>query len=202
MILRFLHGWGFDAGFWADLLVKLGDWPAVVDDRGYFGAPAAAETGEPCIVVAHSFGAMRALAAPPDDCRGLVAINGFDRFVPGVSRRIVDRMLTKFDIDPATVLGDFRSRCGETRPFGTIDVAPLRQDLLTLRDGESAMWGGPLLSLQGADDPLLPAPVRDSVFADAPLLERITHPGGGHLLPVTDAARCARAIRTFAGRIA
>lgn len=202
MTLRFLHGWGFDAGFWSGLAAELTGWRALVDDRGYFGMPDPADTDAAHIIVAHSFGVMRALSAPTAACRGLVAINGFDRFVPGVSRRIVDRMIAKFDADPATVLTDFRHRCGETRPFGEIDMVPLRHDLLTLRDGTSDAVSFPILSLQGANDPLLPAPMRDSVFADAPLLERMTHPGGGHLLPLTDAAWCARAIRAFARHIA
>ena len=206
MILRFLHGWGFDAGFWSGVVDELGDWPAVADDRGYFGAPADAPSSEPCIVVAHSFGAMRALAAPPADCRGLIAINGFDRFVPGISHRIVDRMIARFDADPATVLADFRARCGEARPFGQIDTAPLRQDLLALRDGDctaqSSALPVPMLSLQGAEDPLLPAPMRDSVFADVRLLERQTLAGGGHLLPIAEPAYCAHAIRAFAERVA
>ena len=206
MILRFLHGWGFDAAFWSGLAAELADWRTVADDRGYFGAPDAGVSSGPCIVVAHSFGAMRALSAPPAGCRGLIVINGFDRFVPGVSRRILDRMLARFDADPAAVLGDFRQRCGEVRPFGEIAAAPLRQDLLALRDGDctdhSAAWPVPIMSLQGADDPLLPASMREQVFADAPVLERRVHPGGGHLLPIADPAWCARAVRAFAEHIA
>ena len=199
MILRFLHGWGFDAGFWASLAGELAEWRVIADDRGYFGAPESPEAAGPCIVVAHSFGAMRTLSAPPPDCRGLIAINGFDRFVPGVSQRIVDRMIARFDTAPAAVLGDFRKRCGDDRPFGDIDAAVLREDLLALRDmdctGRSAAWSPPILSLQGAEDSLLPGPMRDGVFADAPLLQRMTHADGGHLLPIEHPAWCARAIR-------
>lgn len=206
MILRFLHGWGWDARFWERLTEALPDWRCEADDRGYFGAPLEPAGDEPCVVVAHSFGAMRALAAPPAACRGLVAINGFDRFTPGVSPRIVERMILRFGEDPATVLGDFRRRCGSDAPFGPPDAGRLRADLLALRDedrsGEAARWSAPILSIQGGADPLLPAPMRDAVFAGAPLLERMTHPTGGHLLPVADAPWCARAIAAFAERLA
>lgn len=206
MILLFRHGWGFDASFWSTLAAQLPAWRAVCDDRGYFGAPDAPDMAEPHIVVAHSFGAMRALSQPVAECRGLIAINGFDRFTPGISPRIVDRMVAKFDSEPAQVLADFRRRCGDDAAFGPANVARLREDLLTLRDGDctatSANWPVPILSLQGAQDPLLPPPMRDEAFGTAPLLERMTHPTGGHLLPATDAPWCARAIAAFAERLA
>jgi len=206
-----MHGWGFDASFWKPLAAHLPGRRMAFDDRGYFGAPRHQRPGEPCVVVAHSFGAMRALAAPPPDCRGMVAINGFDRFTAiadaaGVSPRIVERMIARFDSDPAAVLSDFRRRCGEDEPFGPADIDRLRGDLLELRHGDcaagAALFPAPILSLHGARDPLLPAPMREIAFAAAPLLERTTHPDGGHLLPATDAAYCARAIQAFAEHMA
>ena len=207
MILRFLHGWGFDAGFWTKLIAELREWGSECDDRGYFGPPHSFETQAPCILVAHSFGAMRALAAPPTGCKGMVAINGFDRFTgsgdkPGVSPRVVDRMIARFASDPAVVLADFRHRCGDDTPFGPADIERLSEDLVALRDDDRsaavAAWPMPILSVQGAHDPVLPAPMRDAAFAAAPLLERTTCPDGGHLLPVTHPLYCARAIRAFA----
>ena len=206
MILLFQHGWGFDATFWQELAGLLPEWPAQFDDRGYFGTPKTPEPTEPCVLIAHSFGAMRALAAPPTGCRGLVAINGFDRFTArdgqvGVSPRVVQRMLSRFDSDPVTTLEDFRRRCGTDGPFGHPDAARLREDLLALHDGDetekSARWPHPLLSLQGAHDPLLPLPMRSEVFSETSQLERLTHPAGGHLIPISDAPYCARAIRAF-----
>lgn len=206
MKLLFLHGWGFDAGFWSELSGLLPVYPSECDDRGYFGAARTVRPDEPCVVIAHSFGAMRALAAPPPRCRGMIAINGFDRFAahdgkPGVSPRIIERMMARFDSEPGAVLSDFRRRCGDETPFGPADTDLLRADLLALRQEdrtrESEDWKLPLLSLQGAADPLLPPPMRDAVFTGAPLLERLTHPAGGHLLPASDAPYCARAIRAF-----
>ncbi|MEO6092946.1 MAG: alpha/beta hydrolase [Novosphingobium sp.] len=205
MILRFMHGWGFDAGFWTKLIAELPEWSVRCDDRGYFGAPDIPEPDRPCIIVAHSFGAMRALSASPGQCRGLVAINGFDRFTPGVSPRIVDRTIARFDSDATTVLADFRRGCGDDSPVGPVNPARLRQDLLALRDMDctthSAAWRTPILSLQGGSDPLLPTAMREEVFAAARLLERMTHPEGGHLLAVSDAPYCACAIRAFARHV-
>jgi pimeloyl-[acyl-carrier protein] methyl ester esterase len=206
VILLFLHGWGFDASFWDELAGLLPEWRSECDDRGYFGARHELAPQEECLIVAHSFGAMRALASPPPRCRGLVAINGFDRFTaagdaPGLSPRILDRMLTRFASEPQEVLSDFRRRCGSDALFGPADVTRLRDDLLALRDGDgraqSKQWPSPILSLQGAQDPLLPAGMREGVFAEARNCQRHTHPDAGHLLPVSDAPYCARAIRAF-----
>lgn len=206
MILLLRHGWGFDAGFWDELAAALPAWRIVRDDRGYFGAAAEPDLAEPHIVVAHSFGAMRALAQPSAACRGLVAINGFDRFTPGISRRVVDRMIARFEHEPAAVLAEFRRRCGDERPFGSADAGRLQGDLVMLRDGDcsaaAAALPMPILSLQGALDPLLPAPMREQAFAAGLVVERRIHPHGGHLLPFTQAAWCARAVAAFAERLA
>lgn len=205
MILRFLHGWGFDAGFWDEVGRLLPQWHVEVDDRGYFGTPRTIPADELNIVVAHSFGAMRALRSPPAGCKGLVAINGFDRFSAregssGVAPRILDSMIAKFDRAPDTVLADFRLRCGSRMPFGAINPVPLRDDLLALRDLDcaGARIGLPILSLQGAADPILSPAMRQAAFRSAAQVQRREHPAGGHLLPLTDPAYCATAIRTFA----
>lgn len=210
MILRFLHGWGFDAGFWAPLAALLPEWPGAADDRGYFGEPRAlADDGAPCLIVAHSFGTMRALQGLPAGCRGLVAINGFDRFtaapdVPGVPLRTLDRMIARFADAPDAVLDDFRRRCDSEAPFGAIAPGPLHADLLALRDddrrADSGRAGIPILSLQGALDPILPPALRARVFAAAAQAERDEHPAAGHLLPLTHAPYCAGAIRGFVER--
>jgi pimeloyl-[acyl-carrier protein] methyl ester esterase len=209
--LLFLHGWGFDAGFWDGLAALLPGFSPIRDDRGYFGAPLAPVVDAPCVIVAHSFGAMRALAAPPPQCCGLVAINGFDRFTaagdaPGVPPRVVERMIARFAGEPDTVLADFRRRCGAAAASGALDAEPLAADLHALHGGDcrpqAARCAFPILSLQGGADPLLPPALREAVFAGAPRVERLSHAGGGHLLPVQDAPFCAQAVRGFAERLA
>lgn len=213
MILRFLHGWGLDARLWDGVAALLPEHACELEDRGYFGQRSPPSRGrqedaESTLTIAHSFGTMLALQQPP--ALGLIAINGFDCFTargsfPGVPPRVVDRMLTRFADDPTAVLADFRQRCGEEQPFAEIDSQRLGEDLQALRDGdcraEAARFGHPILSLQGEDDPILPPALRDAAFASAGQVERMSHPGG-HLLPLTDPAFCATAIRAFAERLA
>ncbi len=211
VIVLFVHGWGFDASFWHPVIAHLPELDCRTEDRGYFGAPDKTAPDGPHIVVAHSFGAMRMLAAPPDDCRGMLAINGFDRFAtregaPGVRIRVLDRMIARLASDPAAVVRDFRTRCGTDAPFGQPDVPRLKADLETLRDadctGANANWAVPLISLHGANDPLLPAAMRETAFSACPDLTRDTIQDGGHLLPMTHRAYCAAAIANLVERAA
>lgn len=199
MKLLFAHGWGFDRHFWQPLTALLAEWPHLIDDRGYFGAPFDPVAQGPCIAVAHSFGTMRILAAPPPGLAGIVAINGFERFTalpgrPGVPVRVLDRMLRRFETDPRAVLAEFRRTCGAGQDFGAIDAQSLHADLLRLRDAAPPLPGVPVLVLHGGADPLLPADMRAASFAGAHV-RRIDHAAGGHLLPLEAPALCAAAIR-------
>jgi pimeloyl-[acyl-carrier protein] methyl ester esterase len=204
MILRFLHGWAFDNSFWNDVRKLLPPWPAECDDRGYFGSPRSFTGRGPTIAIAHSFGTMRALRDPPANCKGLIAFNGFDRFAargtgPGVSPRTIDAMMGTLDRSAASVVAKFRRRCGNSDPFGNVVSRPLREDLLALRDLDCSetRLSAPVLSVQGAVDSILDASMRNSCFRTARQVERIEHPLGGHLLPLTHPNYCAEAIRAF-----
>lgn len=203
--LLFLHGWGFDAAIWSDVVRHLDGFDCHLADRGYFGAPVAVESDGPCLVVGHSLGAMHCLANVPSGAAGIVAVNGFDRFVegdgfPGVARRPLDRMIARLPQNPGQVLSDFRARCGDDTQAGAPGVTTLLADLELLRDGDfrAGAAGLPVLSLQGAGDPLLPAAMRDAVFAKAERVTRLTCDGAGHLLPLEAPEWTARAIADFA----
>lgn len=208
MILRFEHGWGYDASFWEPLAALLPEWDHAIADRGYFGSAIIPDPSPSCVVIAHSFGAMHVLATPPPRLLGMVAINAFDRFTgpEGVPARVVDRMIARIDSNPAAVLHDFRARLGDTGPAGNGNTAALRADLETLRNADCAQSSAalcvPLLSLQSADDPLLPPALRDAAFAAAPLRTLDIAPSGGHLLPRTDPEGCARAVRALVEQVA
>jgi pimeloyl-[acyl-carrier protein] methyl ester esterase len=202
--LLFAHGWGFDRHFWTPLAALLPQWEHLIDDRGYFGAPSAAEVEGPCIAVTHSFGTMRVLAAPPPGLAGIVAINGFERFTalagrPGIPLRVLDRMLRRFEIDPRGVLTEFLRTCGSEAAFEEIDAAPLHADLLRLRDAAPPLPRVPIVALQGGADPLLPPEMRAAAFAGA-TVSRIDHAAGGHLLPLEVPALCAAAVRGMVER--
>lgn len=206
MKLLLAHGWGFDHAIWDDLVARLPGWSIAVDDRGYFGAPRSPAIEGPCIAVTHSFGTMRVLAAPPPGLAGIVAINGFARFTapagqPGVPVRVVDHMLKRFAQDPRKVLADFRRTCGSEAPFGEIDAAVLKADLLRLRDARPPLPAVPVVSLQGAADPLLPEAMRAASFAGAREVRRMDVAQGGHLLPLEAADLCLRAIEGLASTL-
>lgn len=217
MTLLFLHGWGFDARVWAAMRALLGDFAARFAERGYFGPAngSAAANGEPLagpvLAVAHSFGAMRLLADPPAACRGLVAINGFDRFAAGpatagVAPRVLLRMRQRLAEAPEATVADFRARCGCDEPAGAIRGAALADDLAALaqddRREEAGRFAGPILSLDGGCDPILPPALRDTAFERARDVSRLTIPDAGHLLPLTHPEACAAQVRAMAERLA
>jgi len=202
VILRFVHGWGFDRTLWEAVIALLAEHQCQVEDRGYFGAPESPPSTGEFLAVTHSLGTLHALAAPAPHCRGLIAINGFDRFsaapgFPGIAERVLERMLHRHETDPAATLGEFRMRCGAPPPGAKLDRAALHRDLLMLRsmDCRAGPFPSPLVTLEAEDDPLLPLPLRDAVFASAPGRVRLRRPAGGHLLPLTAPAACAAAIR-------
>lgn len=203
MKLLFAHGWGFDSGFWVPLAGLLPQWPHAIDDRGYFGRSVALAPAEPCLAVTHSFGTLRVLADPPPGLAGIVAINGFAWFTSptGVPRRVVDRMLRRFDEDARGVLADFRRTCGCKTPFGPVEAEPLRADLLRLRDEAAPPPRVPVFCLRGGHDPILPATMRAGEFAQSAAWRR-EHPAAGHLLPLEDPAFCERAVRDAAAALA
>jgi len=197
--LLFAHGWGFDRTFWTPLADLLTDLPLEIDDRGYFGTPKTVVVGGPCLAITHSFGTMRVLAEPPANLVGVLAIDGFARFsasadYPGVPIRVLDRMLRRFGEDPRAVLADFRRQCGAEAAFGEIDAALLHGDLVRLRNEEASLPAVPIISLQGARDPLLPEAMRAQAFRNA-AVRRIECETGGHLLPLEAPEFCAQTVR-------
>ncbi len=193
--LLMLHGWGFDATLWDGVRAALPEFPAVTWDRGYFGWATAARLAGPVVAVGHSLGAL--LLAGLADATGLIAINGFDRFTGdgAVAPRVIERMRRRFAEAPGETLSAFRARIGAPPPPAGMDVAMLAADLAVLATGDVRHVARPrTLVLHGGADPLLPAAMRDVVFAGAvrePAVE------GGHLLPLTHAGWCADRIRAF-----
>lgn len=200
MKIALLHGWGFDAGVWEALVPLLAPMLAgeiTRMDRGYFGA--AVEGERPDLMIGHSLGAML-LARRWGDVP-LVAINGFDRFcgTDAVAPRVVARMVKRFGQDPAKVLADFRAAIAAAPAPAMASPARLGEDLALLGDETPApAHRAPVLVLQAGDDPLLPPALRAGAFAGASERVAAVCPAGGHLLPLTRAAWCARAIADFA----
>jgi pimeloyl-[acyl-carrier protein] methyl ester esterase len=194
--LVFLHGWGLDASLWDGVRAALPEFETVAWDRGYFAPPRAEKTAGPFIAIGHSLGAL--LLADDPTAAGVVAVNGFDRFTgeDAVAPRVVDRMRKRFAETPAKVLADFRARIGASPAPESLDSERLGADLDLLAETDARNATRPrILVLHGEADPLLPAAMRDAMFAGAP---RETVPDGGHLLPLTHPAWIADHIRAFA----
>jgi len=205
--IALLHGWGFDRHFWDAVIARLDGFGCRADDRGYYGAAEPAPAAD--LVVAHSLGTLRALAAPPAGCRGLLAINGFDCFARrddfphGVAPLSLGRMRARLLADPAAELAGFRARVGAPPPPPITGLASLLADLDELRDRDGrGRWSAPLMLLDGAEDRVVNAAHRAACFADRPEAPRRTVAGAGHVLPLTAPDLCADAIRAFAAILA
>ncbi|GBQ11686.1 alpha/beta fold hydrolase [Swaminathania salitolerans] len=221
----FLHGWSYDSGVWASVREALPDPDgAVFLDLGHtdlahtdpsqtnpshMDAPCPDRIpDEPFLAVGHSAGALWFLNRAAPQCRGVVAINGFSRFCKapdfenGIEPRLVERMIRQLDSDPAATVRRFRKSI-MCPLFPLPEPAPdaLRAGLQGLleHDGRPAArsLGRRLVSVEGEEDPLLCAAMRDEAFPEA---DRRILPGG-HLLPLTDPESCARIIRDTLDRV-
>lgn len=190
MLILLLHGWGFGPEIWDDLAPLL---PGRVLrwDLGFFGPPdLPAPPPGPWLAVGHSHGAFHLLRQPDLAPAGFVAVNGFRRFP--VASRVLDRMMARLAVSPATVVDDFRIRC-EAPPITRFpDRIRLQDALRAMRDAEAPRSSCPSLALAGGCDPLLPGATSTDFGGQA-----VTLPEGGHLLPQTAPAWCAAQISRF-----
>lgn len=210
--LVFYHGWAFDDSVWDALAARLPDWPMIRVDAGYFGAGVTlpAKLG-PVVAIGHSTGFMRLLAHWPATCVAAVSINGFARFcaLPGTQGgtppRMLDRMLTRFEQDPAAVVAQFRERCGAREP-APINFAPaLAAGLASLRhDDRSAALDAlpvPLLALASRQDEIVAPSLTTATFERRAGCELVWFEGSSHLLPWSEPGWCAQRIQDFIERV-
>jgi pimeloyl-[acyl-carrier protein] methyl ester esterase len=204
-MLVFVHGWGLDSALWSPLLTQL-DLPATTFDLGHL-APAQTPALPPTFIgIGHSFGALWLLHTMPHRLAGFIAIAGFARFPeapgwPGVPARPLHRMRAAFPQRPAEILNEFRARCALPAIAAPADPAPLADGLTAL-----ATWDAratlstlqvPTLVLAASDDPIVPPALAAATAALAAAPLHVTETGG-HILPLTQPAWCARHIRAFA----
>jgi len=208
--VHFVHGWAFDSSIWQALAALLPGVAPSFADRGYFGGAGDAAPQEPAVWITHSLGTMLALEDNLEHCQGLVAIAGFDCFcagegAAGVAPRVLDRMLSRFEIAPQQVVTDFRRQCGCDAPTGPIEPEMLRADLAMLRNMDcrpkAVALSVPVLSLHGADDQILPAAMREQTLLGVPDIRHLQHPTAGHLLPAEQPDWCAARITAFLGEL-
>lgn len=201
--ISLLHGWGYDAALWREVVPLLGGLDVELCDLGYFGAP---QLPSPCdaprIAVGHSLGALWWLALADLPWQRLVAINGFARFTAGadfpqgVPPRVLERMRRRFAEAPATVLDEFRAACGNGgAPRSTPDAAALAAGLALLAtvDGRAALArrSADVWAYAARDDAIVPAAMSEAAFAALAAGRLRWSAAGGHLLPLTHARECA-----------
>lgn len=203
--ITLVHGWGYDATLWRDVLPLLAGLDVEVADLGYFGRP---DLPGPCaaprIAVGHSLGALWWLALTKLPWRTLVAINGFPRFTaapdfpPGVAARVLDRMQKRFAVAPAAVLADFHQACGGPGPALPVATAPLAAGLARLADTDGraalAQRRSNVFALAARNDAIVPAAMSAAAFAGLPPGRLRWLDDGGHLLPLTHPQDCAALI--------
>lgn len=203
--LLFVHGWGFDASFWAPVAQRLPDFQREFVDLGFRGEPATPWVESP-LVVAHSMGLAWALANIPRPWAGAVTVNAFARFtrspdfVSGVAPRLIERMVAKFADEPQAVTADFLSRCGVDKPDTEgMDIPRLGEMLRWLAACDErpalAALDCPLQPLAGMRDMIVPEQMSRESFANYPL---VLAEEGGHLLPQSHPEWVAQNIRHFA----
>lgn len=202
----FMHGWGYDASFWAPLCACLPNIQPLYADAGYFGAPAQPPLPQaPFWAVGHSAGVSSLLphALTSSHCLGLVSINGFARFSQtedfpqGVPGRILSRMSKQLTRNPQNVLTSFYQMCGDTTPnlSSKLHIEQLQNGLKALQDNDMRallpQWQGRLYEIISPDDPLSPARTGLQYATQSLSLS------GGHLLPRTHPHACAQYLQSL-----
>jgi pimeloyl-[acyl-carrier protein] methyl ester esterase len=218
--LVFYHGWGLDAHFWEPLAARLGQFPHVFFDAGYFGTPQTPtlQSDHRWVGIGHSLGFACALQTPPaGGWAALVSVAGFTRFCAtqsggeGQARRVVERMVRAFALEPQAVLADFLARCNLSACLPAQNAvrsdSVLAADLALLLDIDvQAQWRvlttqgtshTPVLALAARDDAIVPSALTEATFAQRPHTQLVWQAQGGHALGHAHADVCASAIADF-----
>jgi pimeloyl-[acyl-carrier protein] methyl ester esterase len=206
--MRFVlvHGWGFNAAIWRDLSAFMRNSEVTLVELGFIaGGPTGATTwpGD-AIAVGHSLGVLwllqRARQAGRVPFRGLVSIQGFDRFCPHIALSRVEVMRRGLRRDPTQTLKAFWRGC-DTEPFATpeaLNVERLDEGLGWLMDWDKtkarAALGCPTLALAARDDAVVPVAMSEAIWGADNIRWSET---GGHVLPLKHPEWCARHVLDF-----
>lgn len=204
--ITLVHGWGYDASLWRDVVPLLDGYEVELCDLGFFGTAQLPDGDAPRIAVGHSLGALRWLCGSTP-WRKLVAINAFPRFTaaedfPGVDSRVLDLMRRRFAQSPAEVLADFQQACGGAGPAQRADHVTLAAGLDDLgRLDARPQWtarANNIHLLAGRRDAIVPPALSDAAANALSNHHARWVDDGGHLLPITHPEACAALIREVA----
>ena len=147
----FVHGWGFNPAIWRDVIRNIGNAEVTLIDLGFIaGGPKAAATWpSDAIAVGHSLGLLWLLHRAGEEeghapFRGLVSIQGFDRFCPHIPPSRVAGMRRGLRRDAGQTLDAFWRGCG-TEPFAppeALNVERLDEGLGWLMDWDESRGEG------------------------------------------------------------
>ncbi|MEG6509214.1 alpha/beta fold hydrolase [Methyloligella sp. 2.7D] len=209
--MRFVlvHGWGFHPGIFDPLIAHLPDDAEVSRvDLGFVAGGGQAlspsdEWPQDAIAVGHSLGVLWLLHERRRNFRGLVSLQGFDRFAAHVGMARVRSMQKALSRDPLSLMQMFWQSCGVP------DFAPaeaLRQERLAEGLDWLMQWEeteareslkAPVLALASKDDPIVPQAMSDAIWGDAVVWSA----EAGHALPLRHPKWCAEKILEFSKSI-
>jgi len=207
----FIHGWGFNARLWSEVVRRLPDAEISLVDLGFVaGGPEATldwpedAVAQDTIAVGHSLGVLWLLKERRDGFKGLVSIQGFDRYCPHVPPSRVAALKRGLARDAHGTLQAFWRSCGAPVVAGpeALNVARLDEglDWLMHWDAEGAKKSlrCPILTLAARDDVIVPPAMTEAVWG-----EKTIHwsPDGGHVLPLRHPDWCARHVLEFANSL-
>ena len=214
----FVPGWGLETRLWAFVEAVLMRIPGL--NMRCMAVELGSALSLPRVTafrlgVGHSAGFLWLLQQRPFSLDGLVAVNGFTRFVAGtdfpegVEAELLQRMLFHVQQDPAAVVTAFLRRCGAfylksvNIPLLILKkVQKLREGLIWLQewDGRPALIAesAPLLVLAGGADRIVTPAMTKACFCQQSDRNVFWQSTGGHLLPLSHPEWLAMHIWQFA----
>lgn len=196
----FVHGWGTGSAFWDRVRARLPEMQTVAIDLEFIGggqSSCTAITRESSIYITHSLGTMWALKNHHRSVKGLIAINGFSCFQHFADERTLRAMKTRLQRTPEKQMQNFWKTSG-LPPSDDLNVQRLKEGLAWLSSWdvkeELKDLTCPILSLAGAEDPILPLALMKEEWAGYDM--RICE-GEGHGLPLSHPDWCANHIKDF-----
>ncbi len=206
------HGWGFASDDWRPWEEYLPEEAELsLFDRGYFGMPSEPDFRDGCrrILLTHSYGLHLVPESQFAKADLLVIIGGFCSFHPegraGVrSRRVLRRMVRRFDEHPERVLKEFYRNTWHPASPPERNPVPMKEELLAndlARLGRSSCnpdllsQAGSVCMFHGAGDIIVPP--EQGRKLSRKLGDRCRFyvvEEGGHAIPFSHAEICAKLV--------
>ena len=206
--MRFVlvHGWGFHAGIFSDLINHLDGAETTLIDLGFVsrGPKGASDWPSDAIAIGHSLGLLWLLEQGRGRFSGLVSIQGFDCFCCHIAPSRIAALKRGLEREPGETLQAFWRSCGASG-FAlpeALNVARLDEglDWLMHWDAQKAKHelACPVLALAARDDAIVPASMSGAIWEDTGI---IWSQDGGHVLPLRHPRWCARHVLEFASAL-